>query len=62
MPTESSYGSVDIPNVDLWSFLFERKDREFPDDKGSFTSCYADAASIARLFTSYLPLMCTLNK
>jgi hypothetical protein len=34
MPTESSYDKLDIPNVDLWAFLFERKDREFPDDKG----------------------------
>lgn len=36
MPTKSSYPSVDIPNVDLWKFLFERKDRQFPDDKGAF--------------------------
>ena len=34
MPTESSYPKLDVPNVDLWAFLFERKDREFPDDKG----------------------------
>ncbi|KAL5363987.1 hypothetical protein BJX96DRAFT_156546 [Aspergillus floccosus] len=32
MPVSSSYPSVDIPNVDLWTFLFERKDRPFPDD------------------------------
>lgn len=34
MPTESTYPKLDIPQVDLWEFLFERKDREFPDDKG----------------------------
>jgi hypothetical protein len=34
MPTGSLYPDIDIPNVDLWTFLFERKDREFPDDKG----------------------------
>ncbi len=34
MPTESSYPKLTIPNVDLWAFLFERKDREYPDDKG----------------------------
>lgn len=33
MPTKSLYPPIDIPNVDLWTFLFERKDRPFPDDK-----------------------------
>ena len=33
-PTESTFGNIDIPNVDLWAFLMERKDKEFPDDKG----------------------------
>lgn len=33
MPTESSYPPVDIPNVDIWTCLFENKDRPFPDDK-----------------------------
>lgn len=33
MPTESLLPRIDVPNVDLWTFLFERKDREFPDDK-----------------------------
>jgi len=33
MPTESAYPKLDIPNVDLWGFLFERNDRPFPDDK-----------------------------
>lgn len=39
MPTESLYPKLDIPNQDIWTFLFERKhgsfpDRPFPDDKG----------------------------
>jgi hypothetical protein len=34
MPTESTFPRLNIPDVDLWTFLFERKDREFPDDKG----------------------------
>jgi len=34
MPAESKYTPVDIPNVGLWDFLFERKDKDFPDDKG----------------------------
>ncbi|KAF7716212.1 4-coumarate--CoA ligase [Penicillium ucsense] len=33
MPVSSTYPSVDIPDVDIWSFLFDRKDRPFPDDK-----------------------------
>jgi hypothetical protein len=37
MPTESTYPRLDIPDVDLWTFLFERKDRAYPDDKG--TNC-----------------------
>lgn len=34
MPTESTYPPVDIPPVDIWGLIFERKDREFPDEKG----------------------------
>lgn len=34
MPTDSTYPAVDIPDVDLWTFLFERKDRPYPDGKG----------------------------
>jgi hypothetical protein len=37
MPVKSSYPDLTIPNVDLWSFMFERKDRPFPDDKGMLT-------------------------
>ncbi|PBP19166.1 putative 4-coumarate-CoA ligase [Diplocarpon rosae] len=33
MPTDSKYPLIDIPIVDLWTFLFERKDREYPDNK-----------------------------
>ncbi|MCJ1474600.1 hypothetical protein MMC13_003260 [Lambiella insularis] len=33
MPTESSYPSFEIPKQDLFGFLFERKDRPYPDDK-----------------------------
>lgn len=32
MPS-SHYPSVHIPDVDLWTFIFERQEREFPDDK-----------------------------
>ena len=34
MPARSPLPDVAIPHQDIWGFLFERKDREFPDDKG----------------------------
>ena len=36
MPTQSSYPKLEIPNIDIWTFLFERtpEEREFPEDKG----------------------------
>ncbi|KAI9372082.1 hypothetical protein BJX61DRAFT_466536 [Aspergillus egyptiacus] len=37
MPVSSQYPSVDIPDVDLWAFLMERKDKPFPDDKVIYT-------------------------
>ncbi|KAI0204000.1 hypothetical protein F4808DRAFT_416582 [Astrocystis sublimbata] len=33
MPAKSLYQDIDIPNVDLWTYLFERKDRLWPDNK-----------------------------
>ena len=36
MPTRSSYPDIDIPQKDIWSFLFERDDRPYPDAKGNF--------------------------
>ncbi|KAK2751902.1 hypothetical protein FQN55_008644 [Onygenales sp. PD_40] len=33
MPAKSTYPSVEIPDVDLWTFLFENKQRPFPDHK-----------------------------
>ena len=40
MPTESLYPPFEVPQVDLWAFLFERDDRPFPDDKVIY--CDAD--------------------
>jgi hypothetical protein len=54
MPTESSYPKLDIPNVDLWAFLFERKDREFPDDKGMQFPLPQDAIFIELIFVALL--------
>lgn len=33
MPVSSSYPSFEVPNLDIWTFLFERKDKAYPDDK-----------------------------
>lgn len=33
MPVESNLPRIDVPNVDIWTFLFERKDKAFPNDK-----------------------------
>lgn len=33
MPVSSTFPPIEIPNLDIWSFLFERKDRPYPDDK-----------------------------
>lgn len=41
MPTESSFPPIVIPNLDLWAFLFERKDKPFPDDKGQTPRPYS---------------------
>lgn len=53
MPTKSLYPPIDIPNVDVWTFLFERKDREYPDDKGEFY--------MAALSREYLNVMTCLQ-
>ncbi|EKG13836.1 AMP-dependent synthetase/ligase [Macrophomina phaseolina MS6] len=31
MPIHSAYPPITVPSVDLWTFLFERTDREYPD-------------------------------
>lgn len=42
MPTKSSFPDVEIPDVDLWAFLFERKDRGFSDDQVVYRACTGD--------------------
>ncbi|TKA48826.1 hypothetical protein B0A49_13105 [Cryomyces minteri] len=46
MPTKSSYPDVEIPDTDIWGFLFERKDRPYPDDKVIYVDPYTN-----RLYT-----------
>ncbi|KAL1877094.1 hypothetical protein VTK73DRAFT_8902 [Phialemonium thermophilum] len=42
MPHSSSFPSLNIPDVDLWTFLCERKEKPFPDDKEIFTEAETD--------------------
>ncbi|KAF2474564.1 4-coumarate-CoA ligase-like protein [Lindgomyces ingoldianus] len=42
MPSESQYPPIDIPNTDVWGFLFERKDRPYPDDKVIYQDPYTN--------------------
>ncbi|KAJ9604703.1 hypothetical protein H2200_010817 [Cladophialophora chaetospira] len=44
MPTTSSYPPLDIPNVNLWSFLFSRSDQPYPDAKVLFSDAEAPRA------------------
>ncbi|OAX80960.1 hypothetical protein ACJ72_04698 [Emergomyces africanus] len=36
MPAKSPYPLLEIPNVDLWTLMFENKQRSFPDDQVIF--------------------------
>ncbi|PNS19024.1 4-coumarate--CoA ligase-like 7 [Sphaceloma murrayae] len=40
MPSDSQYPQIDIPNISLFDFLFERKDKPFSDDKVIFQDAY----------------------
>lgn len=42
MPTKSSFPDVEIPNVDIWALLFERKDRDFADDQVIYRASTGD--------------------
>jgi hypothetical protein len=35
MVSKSPFPDIDIPDTDIWGFLFERADRSFPDNKGA---------------------------
>ncbi|KAE9364011.1 acetyl-CoA synthetase-like protein [Stipitochalara longipes BDJ] len=41
MPTHSPHPPISIPPLDVWTFLFERRDREYPDNH----VIYSDLAS-----------------
>ncbi|KAH8656262.1 hypothetical protein BGZ61DRAFT_434597 [Ilyonectria robusta] len=42
MVTKSHYPDLDLPNVDIFSFLFKRKDRPFPDSHPIFRDGLTD--------------------
>lgn len=57
MPTKSPFPDVEIPDVDLWSLMFDRKDRDFPDGKVIYRAVdsdrkytFAEVKSLATLF------------
>ncbi|EXJ64904.1 hypothetical protein A1O7_01243 [Cladophialophora yegresii CBS 114405] len=47
MPIKSDFPDVELSVTDIWSFLFNRKDREFPDDHVIFQS----AETLSRQYT-----------
>lgn len=42
MPTKSPFPDIEIPNTDLWGFIFERRDRDFSDDKVLYRAINSD--------------------
>jgi 4-coumarate--CoA ligase len=57
MPTRSPFPDVEIPDVDLWGLMFDRKDRDFSDDKVIYRAInsdrkhtFADTKALATLF------------
>ena len=49
MPTESAFPKLDIPNIDLWAFLFEREDNSYPDDKGIHLLIYIISMALIKI-------------
>ncbi|TID17798.1 acetyl-CoA synthetase-like protein [Venturia nashicola] len=39
MPSKSPFPDIEIPNVDLWGLMFERKEKDFPDDTVIYRAC-----------------------
>lgn len=57
MSIKSPFPDVEIPDVDLWGLMFDRKDREFADDKVIYRAInsdrkytFADVKNLATLF------------
>jgi 4-coumarate--CoA ligase len=64
MPTKSPYPDVKIPDGDLWGLMFDRKDRDFSDDKVLYRTIQSDRkytfADIKALATSFGEGLCNL--
>ncbi|KAH7378246.1 hypothetical protein BKA66DRAFT_571676 [Pyrenochaeta sp. MPI-SDFR-AT-0127] len=57
MPSKSPFPDVEIPDVDLWGLMFDRKTRDFSDDKVIYRAIdsnrkytFADVKDLATLF------------
>lgn len=57
MPSQSPFPDVEIPAVDLWGLIFDRKDRPFPDTKTLYRAInspraytFADVKALATAF------------
>jgi len=57
MPTKSPFPDVTIPDTDLWGLMFDRKDRDFSDDKVIYRAIDSDRkytfADVKALATSF---------
>jgi 4-coumarate--CoA ligase len=42
MPSKSPFPDVEIPHVDLWGLMFDRGDRDFPDNKVIYRAINSD--------------------
>jgi 4-coumarate--CoA ligase len=64
MPTKSSYPDVEIPDGDLWAFMFDRKDRDFANDKVLYRAVKSDRkytfTDVKVLATSFGEGLCNL--
>jgi 4-coumarate--CoA ligase len=49
MASESPYPPIDVPNIDIWEFLFERK-KDFPVDKGETSAVSARSHRLTQNF------------
>lgn len=57
MPSKSPFPDVEIPDTDLWGLMFDRKDRDFSDNKVIYRAIgsdrrhtFADVKTLATLF------------
>lgn len=56
MISNSSFQNVEIPDADIWGFTFDRKDRDFPDDKVIYRAVDSDRKHTFANVKSYATL------